>query len=62
MKRDDFIKQIIRYLLFGLLALIAVATGNRIISNSDCNSCPGKGICSGEQDCFKYLSLKDGKR
>lgn len=62
MNRDKFIKKFIRFLLFGLLALIAVAMGNRIVGNSDCNSCPGKGLCSGEQDCFKYLSRKDGKR
>ncbi len=62
MIRAKFIKQLIRYLLFGLLALIAVAMGNRIVSGSDCNTCPGKGLCSGEQDCFKYLSRKDGKR
>lgn len=62
MKRGKFIKQFIRYLLFSLLAMIAFAMGNRIVNNSDCNSCPGNGLCSGEKDCFKYLSLKNGKR
>jgi hypothetical protein len=56
MNRDDFIRKIVRYLLFGFLAGIAFLTGSRIVTGSDCSSCPGKGICRGETDCSTYLS------
>jgi hypothetical protein len=62
MNRTDFIKTAIRYLLFGLLAMIAVVAGSKAVSASDCSSCPGKGICGGDSDCVKYLQDKDGKR
>jgi hypothetical protein len=56
MNRDDFIRKIVRYLLFGFLAGIAFLTGSRVVTGSDCSSCPGKGICRGETDCSTYLS------
>jgi hypothetical protein len=56
MKRVEFINKAIRYLLFGLLAGIALLTGGRALTGSDCSSCPGKGICTGESDCSTYLS------
>jgi hypothetical protein len=56
MNRDDFIRKIVRYLLFGFLAGIAFLAGSRIVTGSDCSSCPGKGICRGETDCSTYLS------
>ena len=56
MERSEFIKKIIRYLLFGLLALVAVVIGNKVVTGSDCSSCPGKGICKGETDCSTFLS------
>lgn len=55
MKREDFIKNIIRYILFGMLAFIVVFVGNKAVASSDCTSCPGKGMCSGEIDCSKFL-------
>jgi hypothetical protein len=62
MKRGEFIKTAIRYLLFGILATIVFVTGSKAVLASDCSSCPGKGICSGETDCEKFSSLKNGKR
>jgi hypothetical protein len=56
MNRNEFVKKVVRYLLFGLLAGIALLTGSRIVTGSDCSSCPGKGICQGETDCSIYLS------
>ena len=56
MNRLDFIKKVIRYLLFGFLALISAIAGSKVAAGADCNSCPGKGICSGESDCSTFLS------
>jgi hypothetical protein len=61
MKRVEFINKAIRYLLFGLLAGIALITGSRIATGTDCSSCPGKGICSGESECSTYLSDRYGR-
>jgi len=54
--RKKFLDRGIRYILFLALALVAVILGTRTSSASDCNSCPGSGICSGETDCTKFLS------
>jgi hypothetical protein len=54
MERNDFIRKIIQYLLFGILAGIAIFLGSKAVSGTDCSSCPGKGICNGEIDCSKY--------
>jgi hypothetical protein len=62
MNRTDFIKTAFRYLLFSLLALIAIVTGSKAVLASDCSSCPGKGICKGDIDCDKYLPARNGKR
>lgn len=56
MNRTDFIKKVIRYVLFGLLAVVAAVAGSRIVTGNDCSACPGKGICNGDSDCSKYLS------
>jgi hypothetical protein len=58
MKRTEFIKKLFRYLLFLLLAVVAIITGSRATLVSDCSSCAGKGICNGESDCSQYLSKK----
>jgi hypothetical protein len=58
MKRKDFIRKIIQYLLFGILTGIAVILGSRAVTGNNCSSCPGKGICSGDIDCSKFLSEK----
>jgi hypothetical protein len=58
MKRTDFIKKFFRYLLFILLAVIAMITGSRVSMASDCSSCAGKGICRGESDCSQYINKK----
>jgi len=55
MDRIDFIRKLIRYLLFGLLALMAAVTGSKVVASSDCSNCPGKGICAGESDCSTFL-------
>jgi hypothetical protein len=56
MNRTEFLKKAIRFLLFGLLTLIAFLTGGRAVAGSDCSACPGKGICKGETDCSIFLS------
>jgi hypothetical protein len=56
LSRGEFLNNLIRYLLFGFLALVAAIIGNRVVAGSDCSSCPGKGICAGESDCSTYLS------
>jgi len=56
MNRTEFLKIVIRYLLFGLLAIIAVITGSRAVTGNECTACPGKGICRGESDCSTFLS------
>jgi hypothetical protein len=54
MTRPDFFKKLIRYMLLLLITIIALALGNKVVTGSNCSSCPGKGICSGETDCNKY--------
>ena len=54
MNRNDFLKKLIRIGLYAILALIVFAIGNKVVSASDCNQCPGKGICNGETDCNIY--------
>lgn len=55
MNRNEFVKKVIRYLLFGLLGGITLLAGRRIVIGTDCSACPGKGICKGESDCSQYL-------
>jgi hypothetical protein len=55
MNRNKFLRKVIRYILSALLALIALALGTKAVSGPACSSCAGKGICSGETDCTKYL-------
>lgn len=56
MNRSDFVKKVFRYILFGLLAFIALVTGSKVVTGTDCSSCPGKGICKGDSDCSIFLS------
>lgn len=56
MNRNEFLKKVIRYLLFTALAIAAAITGSKVAVAADCATCPGKGICSGETDCSKFLS------
>ncbi len=58
MNRTDFLNKAIRYLLFGLLAAIFAVAGRKAVTVNDCTACPGKGICSGETDCSKFLTAK----
>jgi hypothetical protein len=62
MNRTDFLKTLFRYLLFGLLGFIAIFGGSKAVLASNCSSCPGKGICSGETDCEKFSNAKNGKQ
>jgi hypothetical protein len=56
MNREEFIRSAIRYLLFGLLVIVGIITGSKVATGTNCNSCPGKDICSGESDCSTFLS------
>lgn len=63
MDRTEFLKKLIRYTLFGLLAGVAVITGRKVvISGNECSSCRGNGICAGVSDCNKFLSVKNGDK
>jgi hypothetical protein len=54
MTRQESIKKLGRYILLMLMTLIVLLLGNRVVTGSACNSCPGKGVCNGETDCNKY--------
>jgi len=56
MNRISFIKKIIRYVLLGILGGIAILTGTKAAIFYDCDSCPGKGICTGDTDCSTFLN------
>jgi len=55
MKRSEFVRKAIGYILLVLIAMAAAITGSRADFASDCDSCPGKGICRGETDCSTYI-------
>jgi hypothetical protein len=55
MNRSRFLKSLIRYILTGVLAVIALVLGAKAVTGANCESCAGKGICSGEDDCTKFL-------
>jgi hypothetical protein len=59
MNRNEFIRKVVRYILLMLLTGITILLGNRIVTGSECSACPGKGICTGESDCSKFLA--DGR-
>jgi hypothetical protein len=61
MNRKEFLNKVVRFLLFGLLALTAAITGSRTATGNDCSSCPGKGICKGESDCSTFYLKKNGR-
>jgi hypothetical protein len=54
MTRKELIKKLGRYILLMLIALIAIALGNKVITTNECSKCPGNGICNGKTDCNKY--------
>lgn len=63
MDRTEFLKKVMRYILFGLLAGVAVITGSKaVVSGNECSSCPGNRICAGVSDCNKFLSVKNGNK
>ena len=55
MSRTDFFKVLIRYLLLGLIAVIAITLGRKAVKGDNCSACPGNGICKGAGDCSEYL-------
>jgi hypothetical protein len=54
MDRKEFTGKVIRAGLYGLLALLLLALGNKVVTGKDCSVCPGKGVCRGKSDCNKY--------
>jgi len=54
MTRPDFLKKLARGLLLAFLAFLALALGSRTVTGNDCSNCPGKGLCTSENDCSKY--------
>jgi hypothetical protein len=61
MTRSEFFRKLMRYILLGLLAGIAVILGDRVVAGADCDTCPGSGICKGKSDCSKFLSENNGR-
>jgi hypothetical protein len=56
MERAVFIKKLLRFALLLVISAMAVVLGSRASAESNCNTCPGKGICNGESDCLSYLN------
>ncbi len=56
MNRLEFFNKLIRYILFFILAGIAIVLGSKAVTGNNCSSCPGNGICKGESDCSIYLA------
>jgi len=54
MTRPDFIKKIARSLLLAFLAFLAIALGSKTVNGKDCSACPGRGLCSSDNDCSNY--------
>lgn len=54
MTRPDFIEKLARSLLLAFLAFLALALGSRTVSGKNCSDCPGKGLCTSENDCSKF--------
>lgn len=62
MNRLQFLNKILRFILFGVLAVMAAIAGSRVtITGSGCSTCPGKGICNGKSDCELYLTDHHGR-
>jgi hypothetical protein len=61
MNRSDFLRKLMRLMLFLMLGIIALALSKRIVYSSDCSTCPGKGICKGEIDCSNFLTTANGR-
>jgi len=53
--RPEFLKKLVRSILIGFLAFLALSLGSRTVSGKECSTCPGKGLCNGDNDCSKYL-------
>lgn len=56
MNRSEFFRKLVRYILFAILAGVAVVLGSKAVAGNSCASCPGNGICKGETDCSTFLS------
>jgi hypothetical protein len=56
--RADFLKKLIQLILASLLAVIGLVLSRRVVAGSNCENCPGKGICRGETDCSRFLAEK----
>ncbi len=56
--RNNFLQKIGRVVLLSILAIIVFILGGRIASASNCDQCPGRGLCNGEDDCNKYLPVR----
>jgi len=54
--RSGFVRATVRLLMAGLLTFIAVALGKRVVRESNCTDCPGYGICTGSNDCDRYIN------
>jgi vancomycin permeability regulator SanA len=54
MRRDIFIRRLMRYALLLIMAVLVMILGRKVVIGQDCSACPGKGICNGKTDCNKY--------
>lgn len=51
MKRKDFINTIIKWSLWGILAMLAVMLGRKASVDTDCASCPEYASCTDVTGC-----------
>jgi len=55
--RSSFLKKIVRIVLLSVLTGIVFILAGRIAAGGSCRSCPGRGLCKGEEECNKYLPV-----
>lgn len=61
MKRKDFINTIIKWSLWGILALLAVALGRKATVDKACASCPEYTDCTDTAGCKFNKTARSGR-
>jgi hypothetical protein len=54
MRRDIFIRKLMRYVLLIIMVVLIMILGRKVVIGQNCSACPGNGICNGKTDCNKY--------
>lgn len=61
MKRKDFINTIIKWSLWGILAMLAVMLGRKASVDNDCASCPEYASCTDIAGCKFSKTARSGR-